>query len=102
MRTLTKEYRSWVTAGAYALFDVGIANLSLVGYLFPHWRKQALALAVLPLVYLVISIWLPKSPIFLFKTGKNKEARNVLNRFARSTKKGFSSDKDSVIDHNEL
>ena len=73
------------------MFDVGIANLSLVGYLFPHWRRQALALAVLPLIYLVISLWLPKSPIFLFKTGQTKEARKVLNRFARNTKKGYSS-----------
>lgn len=68
------------------MFDVGIANLSLVGYLFPHWRNQALALALLPLIYLLISFWLPKSPIFMLKVGKIKEARKTLKRFAKNTK----------------
>lgn len=61
------KYRSYATAFAYALFDVGIANLSFVGMAFRHWFHQALALVTLPVVFLFVSLWLPKSIAYLYK-----------------------------------
>ena len=61
------KYRTYAACFAYGLFDVGIANLSLVGWLFRHWINQAYALVTLPVVFLIITLWLPKSIAFLYK-----------------------------------
>ena len=61
------KYRSYATSFAYALFDIGIANLSVVGLIFRNWYHQALALVLLPVIFLFISLWLPKSIAYLYR-----------------------------------
>ena len=61
------EYRTYAASFAYALFDVGIASLSLIGYLFRHWHYQAYALIAFPAVFVFITLWLPESIAFLYK-----------------------------------
>jgi len=79
------KYRSYATAFAYALFDVGIANLSFVGMIFRHWFYQALALVSLPVIFLLVNLWLPKSIAYLYKAEKYDEGKAVLKRFMTQT-----------------
>ena len=48
------------------IFQFRVMNLSLVGYLFKNWHDQALALVILPVILCLISIWIPRSIIFLY------------------------------------
>ena len=42
------KYRAWSGAIGHMLFDFGIANLSLVGYLFKEWQNMSLMISILP------------------------------------------------------
>ena len=41
------KYRAWSGAIGHMLFDFGIANLSLVGYLFKEWQNMSLMISIL-------------------------------------------------------
>ena len=38
------------------LFDFGIANLSLVGYLFKKWQNMSLVISILPFSHAILSV----------------------------------------------
>ena len=61
------KYRSYGTALNQAFFSVGIASLSLAGWLFGNWHNQALALTVLPTVFFIITLCLPESIAFSYR-----------------------------------
>ena len=44
----TIKYRAWSGAIGHMLFDFGIANLSLVGWLFKKWQNMSLMISILP------------------------------------------------------
>ena len=78
MEFVAVPYRSWVTAISYFFFDVGIANLSLVGYLFPNWREQSLAITILPVLGFIVALIMPESIIYLYGAGKFNEGKKEL------------------------
>lgn len=86
-------YRAWSGAVGYMLFDVGIANLSLVGYLFKHWTDQALTLSILPLVLFIFCFFLPKSLQFLYSRGDYEEGKLYLKRFMK-----YTNTDDSILE----
>lgn len=58
-KTELKKIRSTIK------FCLGMCVLSLIAFLFPDWRSLAKVNAVLQLVLLPISFWLPESPRWL-------------------------------------
>ena len=61
------KHRSYGTALNQASFSVGIAFLSLAGWLFGDWHNQALAIVALPAVFFFITVCLPESIAFSYR-----------------------------------
>lgn len=86
----------------YIFFDVGIASLSLIGYIFQvfnqlifylkhidvcikDWKNQALLLSLYPFILLSLCFYLPKSLQFVYSNGKYDEGKLHLKRFMKKT-----------------
>ena len=91
----------------YIFFDVGIASLSLIGYIFQvfnqlkfylkpiwlcikDWKNQALLLSLYPLILLSLCFYLPKSLQFVYSNGKYDEGKLNLKRFMKKTRSDVS------------
>jgi len=83
-------YRPWIgCALAWGFFDMGIASLSLIAYLFPSWRNMALAISFLPLPYVLMYFFTPQSMQFLYSKQRVEEAEEVLQKLFQRTKDRF-------------
>lgn len=60
------EYRAFATGFGFALFDLGIASLSLVAYFFTDWRMMAMAIGLLPVPFIFMFFAIPESIQFLY------------------------------------
>ena len=66
-------------------FDVGIANLSLVGYLFVNWHHQSLTITVLPVIGIIVAFLMPESIFYLYGSGKFKQGKLELESLIKRT-----------------
>ena len=68
------------------LFAAGYVFMSLLSYMFPHWRHLTYAIAFITLPFaLTWWIW-PESPRWLYSLKRYDEGRKVLERFAKASK----------------
>jgi len=78
------------------LFAAGYVFMSLLSYLFPHWRHLTYAIAFLTLPF-VLTWWLwPESPRWLYSMKRYDEGRKVLERFAKASKNVNYENVDSL------
>lgn len=66
MELVGSEYRAWVGAANYILFDVGVAVLSPIAFFFPTWKMMAFMLSILPLPFILMYFFMPESIQFLY------------------------------------
>ncbi|XP_028401283.1 organic cation transporter protein-like [Dendronephthya gigantea] len=83
----TERYRSWMGAGSYVFWGVGISILPLIGFLVPEWRMFLLVTAIFAIPALFLSWLVPESPRWLLLNGKEEEAKKVLAKMARMNKR---------------
>lgn len=73
--------------GQYGFFQFTIGFLTLTSIAYPYrtsWRKIYQVIAIFPLVYSVLVIpFISESPRWLAMKGRNREALDVLRRYAR-------------------
>jgi len=68
---------------------IGYINLSLFAYYFNSWRSLQLTIALSFLPFILIVIFIPESPRFLFSKGYNQSGKNVCRLIGKINKKKF-------------
>lgn len=110
---LSDNRRHYASSFSSIGFSTGMCVLSLIAFLFPDWRSLAQVNAMLQLVLLPISFWLPESPRWLRQNaidgngndnGNIKKAEEIETRidfYTKTThKKGILESKNSEIEMN--
>ncbi|XP_028401282.1 solute carrier family 22 member 16-like [Dendronephthya gigantea] len=88
----SERYRSWMGAGSYVFWAVGISILPLIGFLVVEWRMFLLVTAIIS-IPVVFSSWLvPESPRWLLLNGKEEEVKKVLSKVAKMNKRPLPDD----------
>lgn len=80
-----RKWRGQVGQYGFFFFTVGFLTLPLIAYPYRTcWRKIYRVISILPLMYsLLIIPFVSESPRWLAVKGRNKEALDVLGRYAR-------------------
>ena len=60
------EYRGLATGLAFALWDFGVAALSLIAYWFPTWQMMAMAVGLMPVPFIIMFFFIPESIQYLY------------------------------------
>jgi len=69
---------------------IGYINLSLFAYYFNSWRSLQLAIALSFLPFIIIVVFIPESPRFLFSKRYNKRGKNVCRLIGKINKKDLN------------
>jgi len=78
--------------------SIGHILVPVIGYFFRSWRIIGLVGSVIPLSLVFFYPFIPESPRWLLSTGRNKEAKKIVRKLARShNTKLDENDWDKVV-----
>jgi len=82
---------------------IGYINLSIFAYYFNNWRSLQFAIALSFLPFIIVVLFIPESPRFLFSKGYNQRGKKICRLIGKINKKDLkkinwkNADEESLV-----
>ena len=78
-------------------FGIGYVLSSPIAFGFPHWKDFTTAFAITSVPVILILIFLPQSPRWVYADGRSHDGWQILKRFEQRTRSSLPDDLDEKI-----